>query len=95
MANAHKGSSLDSFLVEEGVLGEFQAQSIKEVIAWQLGEAMKERGLSISAVAKLMHTSRTQVSRILDPNDRNLTIETLQRAASVVGKRVQVELVNA
>ncbi len=93
MANKHKGSSLDSFLADEGTLGEFQAQAIKEVIAWQLGEAMKERGLSKKRLAEMMHTSRTQVNRILDPNDGNVTIETLQRAAAIIGRRVQLELV--
>ena len=89
----HRGSSLDSFLEEEGVLEEFQAKAIKEVIAWQLGEAMKERKLSKRKLAELMHTSRTQVNRILDPKDFNVTIDTLQRAAAVIGRRVQVELV--
>lgn len=91
--NKHEGSSLDSFLEEEGVLGEFQAQAIKEVIAWQLGTAMKERKLSKRRLAELMHTSRSQVNRILDPNDGNVTIDTLQRAAAIIGRRVQLELV--
>lgn len=91
--NRHRGSTLDSFLEEEGMLAEFQAKAIKEVIAWQLAEAMRERGLSKSRLATLMHTSRTQVSRLLDPNDGNVTIETLQRAAQLVGRRVEVQLV--
>jgi hypothetical protein len=91
--NKHKGSSLDSFLDEEGVLGEFQGQAIKEVIAWQLGEAMRERKLSRRKLAELMHTSRTQVDRVLDPSNGNVTLDTLQRAAAVVGRRVQFELV--
>lgn len=93
MANKHMGSSLDDFLKEEGVLEEFQAVAIKEVIAWQLAEAMKERKLSKRKLAELMHTSRTQVDRVLDPADGNVTIATLQRAAAIVGRRVQVELV--
>ncbi|HEV2818253.1 MAG TPA: helix-turn-helix transcriptional regulator [Allosphingosinicella sp.] len=93
MANKHKGSSLDRFLEEEGTLAEFQGQAIKEVIAWQLGEAMKERKLSKRRLAELMHTSRTQVDRILNPADGNVTLDTLQRAAAIIGRRVQVELV--
>lgn len=93
MANKHVGSSLDSFLIEDGTLGEFQAKAIKEVIAWQLGEAMKERKLSKSKLATLMHTSRPQIDRLLDPNEGNVTLETLQRAAAMVGRRVQVELI--
>ena len=61
--NRHRGSTLDSFLEEEGVLEEFQARAIKEVIAWQLAEAMRERKLSKNKLATLMGTSRTQVSR--------------------------------
>ena len=91
--NAHRGSTLDSFLEQDGTLGEFQAQTIKEVIAWQLAEAMKDRKLTKTRLAELMHTSRSQVNRMLDPNDGNVTIETLQRAAALVGRRVQVALV--
>ncbi len=93
MVNPHKGSSLDDFLAEEGVLEAFEAQAIKEVIAWQLQEAMKEQKLSKRKLAELMHTSRTQVDRVLDPSDGNVTLATLQRAAAVVGRRVQVALV--
>ncbi|WP_066521165.1 XRE family transcriptional regulator [Sphingobium cloacae] len=91
--NPHRGSTLDSFLEEEGMLGEFQAKAIKEVIAWQLAEAMRARKLSKNRLATMMKTSRTQVNRLLDPNDGNVTIETLQRAAAIVGRRVEVQLV--
>ena len=91
--NKHRGSTLDSFLEEEGMLLETRAKAVKEVIAWQLGEAMRERGLSKSGLARLMHTSRTQVDRVLDPENGNVTIETLQKAAAVVGRRVELQLV--
>jgi antitoxin HicB len=91
--NKHRGSTLDSMLEADGTLGEFQARAIKEVIAWQLAEAMKERGLNKTGLAALMHTSRSQVNRMLDPNDGNVTIATLQKAAALVGRRVQVALV--
>jgi len=87
------GSSLDDFLAEEGVLEAFQAQAIKEVIAWQLAQAMKKKRISKKRLAELMKTSRTQVDRVLNPNDGNVTIETLQRAASIVGRKVRLELV--
>lgn len=92
-ANRHKGSSIDDFLREEGVLEEFQARAVKEVIAWQLVQAMKDRNLSKRRLAALMHTSRTQLDRVLDPTNGNVTIETLQRAAAILGRKVQVELV--
>ena len=91
--NKRRGSTLDDFLSQEGVLEEFQARAIKEVVAWQLAEAMRERKLSKNQLAKQMHTSRTQVDRVLDPEAGNVTIETLQRAAALVGRRVRVELV--
>ena len=91
--NRHKGSSIDDFLKEEGVFEEFQARAVKDVIAWQLAQAMKERKLSKRRLAALMHTSRTQLDRVLDPSNGNVTIETLQRAAAILGRKVQVELV--
>jgi antitoxin HicB len=91
--NRHKGSSIDNFLREEGVFEEFQARAVKEVIAWQLAQAMKEQKLSKRRLAALMHTSRTQLDRVLDPSNGNVTIETLQRAAAILGRKVQVELV--
>jgi hypothetical protein len=91
--NRHAGSSIDDLLREEGVLGEFQAQAIKEVISWQLEQAMSEQKISRRKMAALMQTSRTQVDRMLDPKAGNVTIETLQRAAAVVGRRLQLELV--
>ena len=84
---------IDDLLKEDGVLEDFQARAIKEVIAWQLEAAMKDKGLSKRKLAALMHTSRTQVERVLDPRNGNVTLETLQRAAAVVGRTVQVELV--
>jgi antitoxin HicB len=92
-SNPHRGSTLDDFLEAEGVASAFQAQAIKEVIAWQLAEAMKERNLTKTRLAELMQTSRTQINRMLDPEDGNVTIATLQKAAALVGRRVQVELV--
>lgn len=93
--NRHRGSTLDDFLAGEGVLEEFQAKAIKETVAWQLSEAMRERKLSKNQLARQMHTSRTQVDRVLDPNAGNVTIETLQRAAELVGRKVKIELIAA
>ena len=86
-------STLDDFLKEEGVFEEFQARAIKEVLAWQLEQAMKEKQLSRKRLAEAMGTSRSQVSRLLDPEDGNVTLETLQRAAAMVGRKVRLELV--
>lgn len=91
----HRGSSLDDFLAQEGVLEEFEARAIKEVVAWQLAEAMKQQKMSKKKLAEKMSTSRTQIARLLDPAAENITIGTLQRAAAMVGKRVKIELVSA
>lgn len=93
--NKHRGSSLDDFLEQEGVLAEFQARAVKEVVAWQLAEAMRDQKISKKGLAERMGTSRTQVDRVLDPAAGNVTIETLQRAAEIVGQRLKVELVDA
>jgi antitoxin HicB len=90
--NMHRGSTLDEFLAEEGILEEVQTQAVKEVVAWQLSEAMKSRKLSKARLATLLNTSRTQVDRLLDPTN-DVTISSLQRAAAIVGRKLRVELV--
>lgn len=91
--NPHIGSSLDDFLADEGILEEVQAIAIKEVLAWQLAQAMQERRMSRRSLAAQMKTSRTQVDRLLDPAGGNVTLETLQRAAAVLGRRLELSLV--
>lgn len=91
--NPHVGSSLDSFLKEEGIFDEVTALVIKEKIAHQLKRGMAARKISVNGMAKAMGTSRTQIHRLLDPANGNVTLATLQRAASVVGRKVRVELV--
>ena len=92
MSKRRIGSSLDDFLKEEGIYEETQAKAIKEVVAWQLAEAMKKRRISKVRMAVLLKTSRTQVDRLLDPNN-DVTLSSLQRAAAIVGRRVSIELV--
>jgi antitoxin HicB len=88
----HIGSSLDDFLKNEGIYEETQALAIKEVVVWQLMEAMEKQSLSKARLATLLKTSRSQVDRLLDPT-RDVTLSTLQRAAALVGRKVQIELV--
>ena len=92
MSKKHMGSSLDDFLKEEGIFEEAQAQAVKEVVAWQLAEAMKKKKISKNKMAALLKTSRSQVDRILDPKN-DITLGSLQRAAAMVGLRVTIELV--
>ena len=90
MSEKHMGSSIDYFMKEEGIFEE--AQAVKEVVAWQLAEAMRERKISKNKMAILLKTSRTQVDRLLDPTS-DITLASLQRAAVMVGRRVLIELV--
>ncbi|MEJ2633201.1 MAG: XRE family transcriptional regulator [Acidihalobacter sp.] len=90
--NPHIGSDFDDFLAEDGVLEEVSARAIKRVIAWQVREAMAAQGLTKTAMAARMHTSRSMLNRLLDEEDTGLTIETLSRAAEAVGYRVKLEL---
>jgi predicted XRE-type DNA-binding protein len=92
MSKKHMGSSIDDFLKQEGIFEEAQAQAVKEVVAWQLSEAMKKKNISKNKMATLLKTSRTQVDRILDPKN-DITLGSLQRAAAMVGRRVTIELV--
>jgi metal-responsive CopG/Arc/MetJ family transcriptional regulator len=86
----HLGSSIDEFLKEEGIFE--KAQAIKEMVAWQLDEAMKKQKISKNKMASLLKTSRTQVDRLLNPKS-DITLSSLQRAAAMVGRRVMIELV--
>ena len=92
MSQKNMGSSIDDFMKEEGIFEEAQAQAVKEVVAWQLAEAMRERKISKNKMAIMLKTSRTQVDRLLDPTS-DITLASLQRAAVMVGRRVSIELV--
>jgi predicted XRE-type DNA-binding protein len=92
MSKKQMGSSIDDFLKAEGIFEEAQAEAIKEVVAGQLAEAMKQQKISKNRMAMLLKTSRTQVDRLLDPKN-DITLSSLQRAAAMVGRRVSIELV--
>jgi hypothetical protein len=87
------GSTFDSFLREEGIYEEVSAAAIKRVVARQVEEAMKEKGLTKSAMARRMRTSRAALDRLLDPENAAVTLSTLQKAAIVVGREIRLELV--
>jgi antitoxin HicB len=91
--NPHWGSTLDDWLKEEGIYDEIKALVEKEIIAKQLAQAMKKKRITKTRMAELMKTSRTQVDKLLNPKDGNVTIATLHKAAAVVGKRFEYKLV--
>ncbi len=90
--NPHWGSTLDSYLGEEGIREAAKAEAITRVVAWQLSQEMERQGMTKAKLAELLHTSRAQVDRILKAKG-NVTIESLQRAAALVGRELRVELV--
>jgi len=93
--NKYVGSSFDKFLADEGHLEAATAIAIKRVIIWQVQEAMKAEGLTKSAMAARMKTSRSALDRLLDEDDPGLTLETLTRAAQALGRRIRLELTAA
>lgn len=86
------GSSFDDFLDEEGIRGEVEDLALKEIISDQIAAAMKKQGITKSAMAQRMGTSRRQLDRLLDPKNQSVTLHTLRRAASAVGRSLRVEL---
>jgi antitoxin HicB len=95
-ANAPRSLSeldrLDDFLDDEGIREEVEARAVKRVIALQLQAAMKARNLTRAEMAELMDTSRAQLNRVLNPDAFNITLETLSKAAHIVGRKLKVEL---
>jgi predicted XRE-type DNA-binding protein len=93
MKKKNVGSSFDSWLREEGIYEEVSATAIKRVVARQVEAAMQEKGLSKAEMARRMHTSRAALDRLLDPQNDAVTLSTLQKAATVVGREIRLELV--
>jgi antitoxin HicB len=91
--NSHIGSTFESWLDETGLREEVTISAIKSVLARQLAEEMKKKRLTKKRMAELMKTSRAQLDRLLDPQSGNITIESLQRAARIVGRELRMELV--
>ena len=87
------GSSFEDYLIGEGVETEIRSLAIKRVLAWQLEEAMKHEKLSKNQMAKAMHASRSQLDRILDPENVRIQLDTMIKAARVLGKQLRIELI--
>lgn len=93
IATKNRGTHLEELLEEDGILEQSTNFSVKSVLAWQLTQAMKKKKLTKQQMAASMNTSRAQLDRVLDPKSGNATLETLQRAAQAVGRKLKVELV--
>lgn len=93
MSDERIGSSFDSFLEDEGIREEVHGIAQKRVFAWQIQQAMEASGITQSEMAERMRTSRSQVARLLDPDNTAVQLDTLQRAARAVGRDLRLELV--
>ncbi len=92
MNKKHVGSSFDEFLAEEDLLSEAEATAVKRVIAYQLTQFMEDNELSKTAMARRMQTSRSALDRLLDPANPSVTLQTMDRAARALGKKLRIEL---
>jgi predicted XRE-type DNA-binding protein len=93
MNEKHIGSNFDDFLAEEGLLEEAEATAVKRVLAFQITELMRAQNLSKAEMARRMNTSRAALERLLDPQNRSVTLHTMDKAARTLGKRLQLTLV--
>ena len=89
--NPRIGSTFDEFLDEEGIRGEVTARACREVLAWLVADWMERLGLTKTQMAERMHTSRQSLDRLLNPRSGGVTLDTMERAAAAVGKRVKIE----
>jgi EAL domain-containing protein (putative c-di-GMP-specific phosphodiesterase class I) len=92
ISTVHSGSSFNSFLEEEGFRDEVEATALKRVLAWQFEQAMAKQQKTKQSMAKELKTSRSQLDRLLDPQNTAVSLETLTRAANVLGKRLVLEI---
>ena len=89
--NRHIGSDFDDFLREDSLLADVEAVAIKRAVAIQLAALMKKQGITKAELAKRMQTSRSALDRLLDPENGSVTLQTLERAAEALGKRLRIE----
>jgi len=91
----HSGSSFDRFLDADGIRGEAEAVAVKRILAWQLKNAMRKQQKTKQSMARTLHTSRSQLDRLLDPHNVSISLDTITRVARVLGKRVVVRITDA
>lgn len=93
MNNEHIGSNFDDFLADEGLLAGAGTVAVKRVIAYQVEQMMKEQNLTKTEMSRRMNTSRAALERLLDPANQSITLQTLERAAKALDRRLQITLV--
>ena len=87
------GSSFDDFLEEENILAQSDATAIKRVIAFEVEKSMIEKHITKTEMAKRMGTSRSSLTRLLDPLNNSITLATIETALAAIGKGVQIQIV--
>ncbi|MDJ0719564.1 MAG: helix-turn-helix transcriptional regulator [Prochloraceae cyanobacterium] len=92
--NPYIGSSFDEFLEEDDSLSEINTIALKRVLAWQIEQGMKERGLNKTQMASRMKTSRAALNRLMDPENTSVSLNTIERAAKALDKKLQLNLVD-
>jgi antitoxin HicB len=92
MNEEYIGSNFDDFLTEEGLLEEAEAVAVKRVLAFQIKELMESQNLSKAEMARRMQTSRAALERLLDPENRSVTLNTMDKAARSLGKQLRLVL---
>ncbi len=92
--NPHIGSNFDDFLKDEGIFEEVQAKALKRALAEQIEDSMQAANISKVKMAELMATSRSQLDRVLDPDNISVQLDTLMKAARAVGKTVEIKIKN-
>ena len=92
--NPHIGSNFDDFLKDEGVFEEVQAKALKRALSEQIEESMQAANISKVKMAEMMATSRSQLDRVLDPDNISVQLDTLMKAARAVGKTVEIKIRN-
>ncbi len=92
MNEKYIGSNFDDFLSDEGLLDEAEAVAVKRVLAFQIKEMMEAQNISKAEMARRMKTSRAALERLLDPENRSVTLNTMDKAARSLGKRLRLTL---
>ncbi len=90
--NKYVGSNFDEFLEEENLLAETEAIAVKRVLAFQIQQLMEKELITKTDMARRMKTSRSALNRLLDPSNVSVTLQTLERAAFALGKKLHLEL---
>jgi len=90
--NKYSGSNFDDFLEEEGILEEVSARAQKRLLALQIDDIMQAANISKTRLAEKMNTDIVQLNHLLDPDNTSITLESLDRLARAMGKRLRIEL---